>query len=125
MKRTFSTVLETTKKNYFPVFIILAATIYFAQHLGVTLPEPVNNHLNDFLCMPLVLKTCLYSVRYVKSDDCIQLPLLLQISTALLFIIYFEGVLPSFDARYTADPLDVIAYIAGLLFFMGIEGWER
>ena len=86
--------------------------------------ELLNNYLNDFLCMPLVLKTCQYVVRYVKSDDRIKLPLPLQISATLLSIIYFEGVLPSMDVRYTTDLLDLVAYAAGLLFFIGVEGFD-
>ncbi len=125
MKKAYSSVIEPLKTYYFPFFIILAATIYLAQRLDSFLPELVNNHLNDFLCMPLVLKTCLYGVRHVKSDDRIQLPLLLQISITVVFIVYFEVVLAGIDPRYTADPLDVLAYTAGLVFFMAIEGWER
>ncbi len=120
-KNTFR---KTVKKYYFPVFLILGAFVYFLQRLTTALPELVNNHLNDFLCMPIVLKIGLYSVRYVKSDRRLKLPLLLQVLVTLVFIIYFEGVLPNATERYTADVLDILAYTLGLLFFMGMEGFE-
>lgn len=125
MKQASSTFKKLLQKYYFPVFVFLALAVYSAQQLELTVPTRINNYLNDFLCMPIVLKICLYVVRYVKSNDYLKLPLLLQISVTLVFILYFEVVLPSFDTRYTADLLDLIAFTAGLLFFMGVEGWER
>ena len=117
--------VKLIKKYYFPLFVLLALAVYLAQRLDIYLPEGINNYLNDFLCMPIVLKICLYAVRYVKSDDHIKLPLPLQILVTLLFIIYFEVVLPNINARYTTDLWDLVAYSAGLLFFIGVEGWER
>lgn len=75
--------------------------------------------------MPIVLKIGLFSIRYIKSDEHIVLPLPLQIITTFLFIIYFEVVLPSYNERYTADILDVAAYSLGLILFIGIEGFQK
>ena len=125
MNNSSTTFKKLVHKYYFPVFVLLALAVYSAQQLEFPVPTRINNYLNDFLCMPIVLKICLYVVRYVKSDYHIKLPLLLQISLTLVFILYFEVVLPSFDARYTADLLDLVAFTAGLLFFMGVEGWGK
>ncbi|WP_133685759.1 hypothetical protein [Maribacter spongiicola] len=113
------------KKYYFPVFIITGLLVYLLQRYNADIPTLINNYLNDFLCMPIVLKIGLFSIRYIKSDEHIVLPLPLQIITTFLFIIYFEVVLPSYNERYTADILDVAAYSLGLILFIGIEGFQK
>ena len=102
--------------------VILALIVYTAQRLGLYIPELVNNYLNDLLCIPIVLKLCLYVVRYVKSDEQVKIPLALQLLITVMFIIYFENVLPKINPRYTSDILDVFAYVAGLFLFMLLEG---
>lgn len=125
MEKNRNTFRNLIKEYYFPVFIFLGVSVYLLQWFNVSLPELVNNHLNDVLCMPIVLKISLYSVRFIKSEKRIKLPLLLQILVTLIFIIYFEGVLPITHQRYTADFLDVVAFTLGLLFFIGVEGFEN
>ena len=113
--------MKFIKQYYFPFFLLLASLVYAAQRLGIHLPELVNNHLNGFLCIPLVLKIALYAGRYIKSDST------LQICVTVLYCIYFEVLLPKVNDRYTGDVLDVIAYFLGLLVFGYIEkrrGWE-
>ena len=61
-------------------------------------------------------------VRYVKSNDYEEIPIPLQLVITLLFMVYFENVLPKIDARYTGDILDVIAYAAGFILFIIVEG---
>lgn len=117
--------IKRIQKYYFPVLVTLASTVYLMQRLDIYIPEFINNYLNDFLCLPIVLKVCLYAVRYIKSNESAVIPLPLQISITLLFIIYFESVLPRFNARYTGDILDLIAYSGGLFLFMLIEGQVR
>ncbi|UII76195.1 hypothetical protein LV716_18320 [Flagellimonas sp. HMM57] len=109
------------KKFYFPFFLLLASLVYTSQRLGIYLPELVNNHLNDFLCIPLVLKIALYAVRHIKSNSDLQIPLALQFCVTVLYCIYFEILLPKVDDRYTADPLDLVAYFLGLIVFGYIE----
>ncbi len=113
------------KKYYFPVFIITGLLVYLLQRYNADIPILINNYLNDFLCMPIVLKIGLCSVRYIKSDEHIVLPLPLQIIMTFLFIIYFEVVLPSYNERYTADMLDVVAYSLGHIFFINVEGFQK
>lgn len=125
MKKNHTPFRNLIRAYYFPVFAFLGLSVYLLQRFHVALPELVNNYLNDFLCMPIVLKVCLYGVRFIKSEKRIQLPLLLQILLTLLFIIYFEGVLPISHERYTADYLDIIAYTLGLIFFIRVEGYEH
>ncbi|MFS4466536.1 hypothetical protein [Maribacter sp. 2210JD10-5] len=113
--------MRHVRQFYFPVLLILSLTVYLLQQFEMEIPKLANNYLNDFLCIPIVLKICQYAVRYIKSDATIKIPLLLQVIIALLFIFYFEGVLPQLNSRYTADVMDILAYSLGLSLFIMIE----
>lgn len=113
------------KTIYLTVFLTIAGTVYMMQRINVPLPVLINNHLNDFLCMPVVLKLCLHAAQYIKSDQHMQLPILLSVALTLLFILFFEFLLPKTNLRYTGDFLDSIAYTAGLVFFIAVERPEK
>jgi len=109
------------QKHYFPVFMLLAMWVYIAQGLEIPLPKLANNYLNDFLCMPIVLKIGLEGARFLKSDDALQLPPMLCVVVTLLFAGYFEGYLPHVNARYTQDYWDLLCYAAGMFLFLWLE----
>ena len=113
--------IKHIKAYYFPVFAAIAILIYMAQQFSFALPVILNNYVNDFLCMPIVLKICQYAVRQLKSDENLQLPILLAFTLSLLYALYFELLLPKFNTRYTGDWVDVAMYAFGFLFFMTIE----
>ena len=77
----------------------------------------MNNYLNDLLCMPIVLGIAQRTVRFLKSDSNLTLPVALQVVVTIMFALYFEGYLPQFNLRYTADVMDVLCYFLGMAFF--------
>ncbi len=92
------------QRFYLPVFCTVGLLVYLAQYYSFSIPELVNNYLNDFLCMPIVLKLCQYAVRFIKSDDQLKIPLKISaLHLRHLYAVYFEWVLPQFISRYTAD----------------------
>lgn len=103
------------------MFVLLGLAVYVSQLVQWPLNSFVNNYLNDFLCMPIVLKICLKVVRFIRSDDRLQLPLLLCFTVTLLFAVYFEGYLPHVSARYTQDFWDLVCYAAGMSLFLWLE----
>jgi len=105
------------KRSYLWVFCFLGITIYLLQYFEVGLPNFLNNHLNDLLCMPIVLGIAQRTVRFLKSDSNLTLPVALQVVVTLLFALYFEWYLPQFNLRYTADVVDVLCYFLGMAFF--------
>ncbi|PIB39348.1 hypothetical protein [Maribacter sp. 4G9] len=111
----------TFQKHYFQVFSLLAMLVYLAQRLEITLPALANNYLNDFLCMPIVLKICLEGARFIKSDDELRLSPILCVVVTALFAGYFEGYLPNVNVRYTQDPWDVLCYAQGMCLFLYLE----
>lgn len=113
------------RRFYFLVFIGIAIVVYGAQQLSLPLSSPINNHLNDLLCMPIVLKICQYAVRCIKRDEHLTIPIKISVTVTVLYAIYFELLLPKFNDRYTADFIDVVLYFIGLLFFIWIENLSK
>jgi len=109
------------RKFYFPVFLVTAVSIFSAQKAGIVLPEYLNNHVNDFLCLPLVLYIGQFCMRIIRSDSTLQLPISLLLCITVYYAVYFEYYLPNVNARYTGDPVDVMLYFFGMLFFYIVE----
>ncbi len=74
--------------------------------------------------MPIVLKICQYAVRYIRSDRQLLLPKLLPLALTLYYCLFFEYFLPGYHDRYTADTMDILMYLLGLLFFYLMEYGE-
>ena len=101
----------------FLVLSAIATFIYVMQQIGPPLPRLVNNYVNDFLCMPIVLFICQFIVRKIKSNSTAVIPIPVIGLITCYFAIYFEYYLPSIDSRYTGDFIDVILYFLGAAFF--------
>lgn len=99
-----------------PLFIsvcLVALAIYFAKMYCVALPNWMRFYLNDLLCMPIVLSLCLATVRILKKDDTLFIPLWSAIGLTVCYVVYFEWFLPQYNSRYTADIIDVALYVMG------------
>ncbi|QJX48860.1 hypothetical protein HMJ29_18875 [Hymenobacter taeanensis] len=82
------------------------------------LPRLLRAYLGDALALPLELTLMLYAMRhwYFRRPEFV-LPTSWIFSFWLVTSVWFEGILPHYDARATADPLDVVAYALGGLIF--------
>lgn len=105
------------RKYYFFLFLSLALFVYSLQQFHVQLPKFVMYYLNDLLCMPIVLHIIQKMVRYIKSNRNILINGKQQIAVTILYITYFESILPIYNERYTGDYLDVGCYILGCFIF--------
>lgn len=104
---------------YFFFSIVVSSTIYLAQKQQIKIPSLVNNYVNDFLIVPIVLILSLWLVRKVRESKHYQFPLWIVLYVALSYSIIFEYILPQFYDRYTADVVDVILYFtSGFLFYI-------
>ncbi len=100
------------------IFFTVGLSIYTAQLVHMVLPTVVNNYVNDFIILPIVLSLGLIAIRKLRNDDTITIPLSLIVALATGYAIYFEYFLPTFYPRYTADIIDVLLYyVSGILFF--------
>ncbi len=116
-----SVILHYLQKIYFPLFFIMAILIYMMQYSDIPLPLIINNHVNDFFCIPIVLFICQYVIRYVKSNRQLLMPVPLLLVITSMYCIYFEYYLPKSNKRYTADSIDIVMYFLGLFYFYVME----
>lgn len=102
---------------FLPLFLIYLGTIFLKSN-----PEIYSGWITyyaaDLLCLPIVLQLSLWGVRIFKSDAELQLTKS-QIWVAFIYVsIVFEGVLPFYKDKYTADPIDVVMYLLGTLIYL-------
>lgn len=103
----------------------LATTIYVCQRLYLPIPIWINNYVNDFLFLPLVLGFCLFVVRKIKGNPNLQLSLPLILGVSLFYCVYFEWYLPLHNPRYTSDWMDCLLYFGGALVFYLLHRGKR
>ncbi|APS38833.1 hypothetical protein AO058_08080 [Salegentibacter sp. T436] len=96
----------------------LLQTFYFFE---IPLPDFINFYLANFLCMPIVLSICLYTVQLLKKDKTLRLNLITVLSVFVMYAIYFEVILPPLHWRYTADIIDVLLYLIGSFLFYFLQ----
>lgn len=83
---------------------------------------PLYTHLDDLLCLPVTLTIILAAERAYFHNPFFILPKRYLLMAVLMFSIVFEGLLPTFAAKYTADAWDVVAYAVGAFVFqLGIN----
>jgi len=105
--------------------LTVALSIYTMQRLNYPLPTLINNYVNDLLCLPLLLATMEFIIKRLKKDKYFKFPIGFVIFLASYYSIYFEYYLPTVNARYTADWIDVILYFVGGLTFYFSEKHKK
>jgi hypothetical protein len=104
--------------------LVLGSTFLYVLHsvLRQFFPEPwfLQFYLNDLLCMPIVLGAAIFLQRNLVLRQPAYALTGYQIAIVVIYwSVMFEGVIPKFVERYTADIFDVIAYsLGGLLFYL-------
>ncbi|MBC5994168.1 hypothetical protein [Pontibacter cellulosilyticus] len=102
-----------------PVFLL--SVVLFCLNQGLEQLQlyiwPLHTHLDDLLCLPVVLTLILAAERVYFRNPYFVLPRTYTISTALLFSLVFELLLPVLHAKYTSDIWDVAAYGVGAAIF--------
>ena len=99
------------------LFFVLAFSIYVIQRMDADLPLWIDDYVNDFICLPLVLGFITLLFRWIKNDIFFIFPPAVTIFMTGYYSYYFEYYLPKNNPRYTADPIDIVLYIAGGLLF--------
>lgn len=106
---------------YFVFSVILGTTIYVFQITGFKLPEIINNFVNDFLIIPIVLTICLFILRKTKNNPNYKIPLSIILYLCVLYSVLFEFILPNYLVRYTKDYIDILLYFAGGMVFYQLQ----
>jgi hypothetical protein len=109
------------RRLIYSILFFIALTIYSMQRFHLPLPALVNNYVNDFLYLPLVLGAIEFIIRRLKRDSSFKVPIAFVVFLASCYSFYFEYYLPRLNPRYTADWIDVILYFSGAFayFFSG------
>jgi hypothetical protein len=107
------------KLFYYFIFCISTGTIiYVLQKLEVSLPKLINNYLNDFLIIPIVLYISLKILQWSRNDKSYTHSIYIILYLCALYSVLFEFVFPKYLARYTKDIVDVMLYFAsGCIFY--------
>ncbi len=101
----------------FVIAVLLFLLNQWLEHQGIYVPL-LFSYLDDLLVMPIVLTLTLLFQRYVTFKDPGYTFSTWHVLVAIVyFSLIFEVVLPRYSSRYTADPLDVLAYAAGGALF--------
>jgi hypothetical protein len=95
-------------------FLMYSAHRFILWQWAELEPWWMRNYLADVLCLPVVLSMAVLLQRllfYRNSDY--RLNKMQVIFTVVYVTVIFEGILPHFMPRYTADYFDVAAYSTG------------
>jgi hypothetical protein len=86
-------------------------------HLHQKVPSVFAHYVTDVLCLPLVLGIVLFSQRKIRAANELVLPRWHGLAAVVIYSLYFEWLLPGWDARATADLWDCLSYLMGWLLF--------
>jgi len=105
----------------FFISIAVGSFIYAAQQLKIVLPKIVNNYINDFLILPIVLTVCLFILRWSRGDKGYTIPIGVIMYICVFYGVFFEYLLPKFHSRYTTDFIDAFLYFLGGVVFYFLQ----
>lgn len=105
------------------MLLFLSIYIIVLQKQSIVLHPIVNNYLNDFISIILVLKICEIVLKKIKTSN-LKLKKRHVFFATAYFSLLFEVVFPVFLSRYTADFYDVIAYFLGAFVFILLENHD-
>lgn len=84
----------------------------------IQFPGFIDQFMDDFLAGPVLFTIVLYiQRRFLIRTNNYKLPVSHTTALVLILVILFEGILPEISRHYTRDGFDILAYIAGAIFF--------
>ena len=110
---------------YFVISLIVGTSIYIVQQTSFTLPSWINNYVNDFLIIPIILTPSLYLLRWSKNNREYTLPLSIVLYACGLYAVLFEWYFPQILERYTSDIIDVFLYFGSGIVFYGLQKYSK
>ena len=97
----------------------LCALTFMATENLKFVPPPISWYFEDVIALPIILGIALAAIQSLRTNwrnYTIRLRDLWVI--VVLFSVHFELIMPSISAKHTQDPVDVICYLFGAMFFM-------
>lgn len=108
-------------KIFFISSLFLGILVYSLQALNIFLPKIINNYLNDFLIIPILLFICLMFLKWSRGAPNFRFNIGIILYVCFMYSVLFEFVLPNYLARYTKDYIDIILYFAGGITFYKLQ----
>lgn len=97
--------------------IVIYLGVQIARRMDLPIPELLNSYLTDLLCIPILLglsRIVLISLRGTRQSFLDKY----KIGFAFVYVcIVFEFWLPSHNAIYTSDIIDILCYGIGAIVF--------
>jgi hypothetical protein len=85
----------------------------------VSVPGFFSQYFADLLCIPLLLSYALLGMRWYRAEPGMYLSVGMILAGVVYVGVVFEGLLPLYFQRYTADSRDVLMYcIGGWVFWV-------
>ncbi len=98
------------------VFWMMVLFVFFRYMSPPISPGVFHFYVDDLLAVPIIGTIILYLLRYFVDQEFV-LPISHVLFITISLTVLFELILPMVSSRYTRDPLDIISYLAGSIFF--------
>lgn len=105
----------------FIISCFLGTIVYILQFYKIPLPIFINNYLNDFLIIPIVLSLSLIVLRKIREDSVLLLTIPVIVYVFVCYSVFFEYYMPKINSRYTSDIVDVLMYLLGSIWFYMLQ----
>lgn len=106
----------------FTAYCLIWAVIHAGRYFGHPIPL-LNGHLTDLLTVPAIAHLTVTVIRrFSYQKAAYRYPFSYLIFIALYAAVVFEWLMPRYSAKYTADGWDVVAYLAGAVFYYYCHG---
>ncbi|AEL25435.1 hypothetical protein Cycma_1681 [Cyclobacterium marinum DSM 745] len=111
-------IMSVLKNPFFWIPCILFwANQYLEKIKGLFLPF-LHSYLDDLLAIPVVLGITLQAFRWMHQDHQQMIFTKKQIIIGLIYFgLLFEGLLPAWSLVYVRDPMDLVCYSIGAIYF--------
>jgi hypothetical protein len=109
--------MKTLLNRWFIAGCLIWIIVQTARKMGHPFPF-VNSYIDDAFAVPVIASLGLWFKRVfiIKNNYYVLAPWHIILIVVYLIVI-FEGLLPYLSKNYTADPVDVLLYALGGLFF--------
>ena len=108
--------MKTLINKWFIALSIIWLIIFIATKNQIYFFWPIQFYLIDLIAVPIIARLCLWWMRLMHSPN-YKLNIWQIILIIISLSIIFEGILPHYNPRYSADLLDILAYSIGGVFY--------
>ena len=117
--------LAGTLEAVFDRLFMIYCGCWLIIHIGRWSHQPIpflNNWLTDFVFVPVIAHVALvFTRRYIVHNPAYRYPLSYLLFAALYVSFVYEWLFPHYHFHTVGDPLDVVAYFAGGVFYFFVH----